>query len=661
CGGGSGSSEAVQVAVSSTNSCATFRDGTVRCWGSALAQRGGGVTPSYLPGKYRLELRLSEEELRTPNKVVNLKDVVETVVSSQHSCSRLKNGQVRCWGKVPRRRDVVPYPIAEPEVSDAAQIALMDESTCIRHTNGTVSCVGQVEFAGLSGVTDLQARGDLACAIVSPGTVQCWGNSSKGERGDGVSAQQISLPTPTVIKRKPGGQWFLGRTISCHLSSSGQAQCWNSTTSEMVFATSAQDVLQSFAMSDSGSCGVLSNHTLRCWNYAWQPTDKKGMLDSPQQIVVSGDHQCARLASGQVQCWGDSWRGTSEDALRQDGPWLVEGLGKAVDIGSNHDLTCAVVEDGSVRCWQASRQLKTMEGVTDAVQVSMGVKHTCVRQARGTVVCWGFGDRGQLGREGESETWASQPQKPEQVVGVTGAEQIVVGDDTTCVRLTNGAVQCWGDNRRGQLGQGYFSEEGTKSKSATPQFVSLPRPAVDLYGYARTFCAKLTDGNTACWGINVGLVEAKKIPPTQPTAVVGITDALQVAVAPSHACARTKAEKVYCWGSNEKGQMGDGTWGEGNIRAEPVEIALLRGASEIWVSLGATCGRRQDRRVICVGMSQQTPWELPGLVTQAAQIALSYGQSPLFSPPPYPGCAVMNNGSLACWDFGVTQPTQVRW
>ncbi len=120
--------------------------------------------------------------------------------------------------------------------------------------------------------------------------------------------------------------------------------------------------------------------------------------------------------------------------------------------------------------------------------------------------------------------------------------------------------------------------------------------------------------------------------------------------------------------------MGDGTWGKGNIRPTPVEIPALANATEVLVSYKATCGRMAGGRLACVGGDSGMLWELPGLQA-ASQIALSprteswlVGES---GQPDRPsGCAVMNNGALACWGESVPgsaflekmgPPAQVRW
>jgi alpha-tubulin suppressor-like RCC1 family protein len=629
--------------------------------------------PSDIPREWTRTIRWKDELSKRPSQVVNLTGVVETVASEGHTCARRKDGTVWCWGEnragklgapPTRRSDDRPYPVQAQGITEAVQIALGDDYSCARRSDGSVWCwgygVGEAAAApvpGVAGATDLKADGGLTCAIVSGGSVLCWGSGDRGQRGNGLSFQPIVLAKPTLVTRAPNGDWRVGSREACVLSA-GQATCWGSSGKRSLEAPQ-KVTLQTVVPGWSYTCGLSASGSLWCWSSYGDPKERKGASTGASQLVVGESHECIRLDSGGVQCWGSSWRDTEAQPKTDDvGPRTIDGLGKAVDIAAGKDRTCAALEDGTVHCWGKLRKLETVAGIADATQVSVGDRHACARHARGVVTCWGAGNRGQIGR---GLLVDDKPQAPGRVSGLDGVEEVAATSDATCARLTDGSVRCWGSNRLGELGQGYFSEGGAKSASSTPAVVPLPRPATRLQGSGDTFCAKLMDGSTACWGKNLGLSE----PDTKGTGpVVGITDAAQLAVTSKHACVRTKAGKVMCWGSNEEGQLGDGTWGSGNVRPEPVENPVLAGASEVWVAPGVSCGRTPDTRVVCVGGGRAMRWNVPG-VEQATQVAFLRDTGSWGSTQNTPGCAVMSNGALACWGSIAPdrsdRPVQVRW
>src|SRR6185503_16224337 len=81
--------------------------------------------------------------------------------------------------------------------------------------------------------------------------------------------------------------------------------------------------------------------------------------------------------------------------------------------------------------------------------VGLGFAHTCAATAEGEVWCWGDNARGQLGDGSKNDVKVT----PVRVAGLSGPAVAVTGGDLhSCAALASGVVQCWGDNRQGQLG-----------------------------------------------------------------------------------------------------------------------------------------------------------------------------------------------------------------
>jgi alpha-tubulin suppressor-like RCC1 family protein len=184
-------------------------------------------------------------------------------------------------------------------------------------------------------------------------------------------------------------------------------------------------------------------------------------------ISVGFSHTCAVTAAGGVECWGSNEYGRLGDGTmtRSAVPVDVSGLQSgvtAVSAGYNH--TCALTSAGGVECWgnNSHGQLGdgTMEESASPVPVSglqsgvtaisAGASDTCALTSAGGVECWGSNGFGQLG-DGTTEASAT----PVPVLGLqSGVAAVSAGAGLTCARTVAGAVECWGDNEYGQLGDG---------------------------------------------------------------------------------------------------------------------------------------------------------------------------------------------------------------
>jgi alpha-tubulin suppressor-like RCC1 family protein len=159
-----------------------------------------------------------------------------------------------------------------------------------------------------------------------------------------------------------------------------------------------------------------------------------------------------------------------------------------------------------------------------ATAISAGYLHACALLTDGSVRCWGYNHLGELGN---GTTGYSSP--PVVVSGITTATAIAAGLDHTCALLTGGSVRCWGYNWAGELGN------GTTTFSSTPVAVSGITTATAIsaagtvYGQDHT-CALLTGGSVTCWGYNGyrQLGDGTTTDGSTPVAVSGITTATAI-------------------------------------------------------------------------------------------------------------------------------------
>lgn len=175
--------------------------------------------------------------------------------------------------------------------------------------------------------------------------------------------------------------------------------------------------------------------------------------------------------------------------------------------------------------------------------------------------------------------------------------QLTAAWTSTCARTAAGQVYCWGNNDTGQTGAGIDD-----SVVNQPVRVLLPEGAVGVATGGPVACAVTSDGNVWCWGSNAegqlgdrGAGELSRVPLRVP----GVSGARAVVVGMHHACALIDDGSVLCWGSNERGQLGDGTFEQ---RDGPVAVTLSPAdAQELQASDGTTCARRSTGILHCWG------------------------------------------------------------
>jgi alpha-tubulin suppressor-like RCC1 family protein len=151
--------------------------------------------------------------------------------------------------------------------------------------------------------------------------------------------------------------------------------------------------------------------------------------------------------------------------------------------------------------------------VTAVEQMSLGLRHACFVTPTGEPYCWGENSAGQLGL-GDTDT----RDVPTLIPGLTGVAEIEAGARHTCARLTDGSLKCWGGNELGALGDGVMDHGRTCTVRAD---------VID--------CALM------------------------PVDVMGVDDASDLSVGFEHTCTARESGEVWCWGWNERRQLGDGT------------------------------------------------------------------------------------------------------
>lgn len=412
-----------------------------------------------------------------------------------HSCAITSEGSAKCWGwnyygQLGLGTDTGPE-ICE-FASEEYPIGCSTVPALVTGLSVGVSAIS-------SGYAD-------TCALMSAGTVKCWGYNAGGQLGNGDNTGpegcgQFPLPcstTPVNVSGLTGvSEIASGWNHTCAITSSGGIKCWGA--------------------SGNGQLGDGTAHDRSA------PVD----VDLPNgvtatSIAAGSENTCAITSTNELLCWGSNRFG--QLGLGTDeGPEECEPTENAcstipvavplpvgvtpIEIAMGEEFTCVLTGTGGVMCWGFNSDGRLGDGTEDdsstpvavalpngvtATAISAFATHVCVLTSTGDAECWGENGSGQLG-----DGTTNDSSVPVAVNGLRAeATAIAAGWDQTCALTSIGGVECWGSNRLGNLGTG------------DRQSSKLPRPAKGLSG-ARTLSVSVTGAGSGTVtstpsGINCG-------------------------------------------------------------------------------------------------------------------------------------------------------------
>ncbi len=570
--------------------CALMDSGRVNCWGdNAAGQLGDGTT-------------ITRSE---PRDAISLTSAVRAIAAgANHSCAVMDSGGVKCWG-----------------TNQWGQLG-----------DGTVDWrITPADVSGLtSGVRAIAAGANHTCAVMDSGGVKCWGENYAGQLGDGTNGYSL-FPVTVSGLTSPVIAIAAGDSHTCASTGDGTVRCWG-----------------------NNHYGQLGDGTTTESHVAVKSVAVSGTLVN---LAADANHTCGGTVSGRILCWGDNRYGETGAALKRAVPGPVPGLGSNVaSVSAGWYYTCAVTAAGGVKCWGMNGwgQLGngTPAGVPSPIQIAdYGYPPARWQRTPGDVVGLTSGVSAvvtawthtfALTTDGGVKWWGYSANVPEYeaatfsnvAVDVTGltSGQAAVADG--CALSVAGDVSCWSWNFVDYVG--WFE---TRVTAITGDF-----------SHTGHVCALMVGGIVRCWGSNSSgqLGDGTLASSTVPTQVVGLTGATMIAAGREHTCAGT-ASGVVCWGANASGQLGDGTV---TNRSTPVSVVGLTGPV---VALAAgdshTCAVTSSGEAKCWGANQYgqigdgsfttprtTPQTVTGLLSGVTKITAGGFHS----------CAVVGGG-VQCW------------
>jgi alpha-tubulin suppressor-like RCC1 family protein len=313
----------------------------------------------------------------------------EVSLGHGHSCARIGDGTVRCWGWN------------------------LDGETGNGATGSDRGPAAPAQVRDVEGAAQVCAGFSYSCARLRDGTAECWGNNSNNQIRFSLrascTAEPVRSPVDHVRALACGG-WHV-----CALRDNGSVWCWGEEAPryapwQVRLPGRAVEVVAGWHR----SCARTAAGAVFCWTVtAREPVAVQGFASPPVQLAVAERFACAALADGTAACWGDGYHG---------------------ELGN-----------GAPR---ERREAAAVAGLSDVREVSAHEGRACALTADGAIWCWGQRARhGRRGRDADDEIVG-----PTRLTAVGPAEHLYVGERHACAHTRVGDLCCWGDNTYGQLG-----------------------------------------------------------------------------------------------------------------------------------------------------------------------------------------------------------------
>lgn len=559
------------VASDTHRRCAVARDGRVACWG---AIQGRGLTREGSP---------------TPQLLVGAHDAVDVVLSADAICLAQRMGPGGCVGI----EEAARYRFASPP----AELVQRPSQFCARGRDGTIACadVGGDTFTRVDGITDatsLSCNAVTCCATTAAGGVLCWGDA---EEELGISAS----PAPRVpsVKLPPATQIaHLGSSGACVRTTAGAAHCWGAAA-----ALSRPSGVRAVTMSED-VCVVGDDGSLACATQ--QPATRTGIADVRDQCLIH--------ASGALSCrgWDDRGQlGTGLPTIAKE-PIRVP-VDDVVELRSGHIVSCALCRDRTLICWGWSprSELERATAVLDAgEEVSCwldGERMTCHEATQERTWKRTSAALGSVGAAARSFAWLDDTLCTLDKVGALVCSVGDVSGEPEWKRVASGGAVAQLASTADTFVVRRVNGRVTVMAPTLDEVVLVPSlgKATRIAAGGERACAIVAPGGEVwCWDVEVS--DEGRPGVGTPTKVEGVRGATALATSSTHGCALVAGE-VWCWGRNFYGQLGDGSASSFDEVRAPVRAKLPGKALQLGVGHVSACALVEGGQVWCWGSDEE--------------------------------------------------------
>ena len=547
------------LAAGSYHSLARMRDGSALAWGNnTYGELGDGT--------------LTSRGLAL--KVVGLADVTALAAGEQHSLAADSRGNVWAWGSNENGR------LGQGN-TDQANSKL------------------PLQVVQLQNIVTLQAGKAHSLALTQDGKVFSWGTNFSGQLG--VSGSSRSTPTPIefLLPETRITAIAAAGDHSFALDSSGRLWSWGeneyfqlghrayarSNEPRYLSSLETQGKVQSFTVGPVGGAAVLADGSLWVWGFYGrydEPTRVAGLPGPVAQVQLGESHLIITMVDGRVLTTGDNRFGQLGDGSTTSTNDLIfvtpkNMLGPISQLVAGYFHTLALDASGRVLAWgdntrgqlgigvAVNRSVPgAVEGLTNVTQISTGHRHVLALKADGTVKAWGDNDELAVGNGKDDRLFTS----PQDVGGLPAVKRVAAGGSSSAALDTTGKLWVWGSNLRGQLA---IAEDVYRTNRPAPA-VGLP-PLAEVSVGAEHMLGLDLQGRVWVWGSNGrGQLGDGYDQATAPRVLNSLSSIVAISAAGDHSMALDTQGRVWAWGDNGYKQVA--TSNEDQVKV-PIQVQGL--------------------------------------------------------------------------------------
>jgi alpha-tubulin suppressor-like RCC1 family protein len=406
-----------------------------------------------------------------------------------------------------------------------------------------------------------------------------------------------------------GGGWFMtAQTVTI----TGAAGATLRYTTTGIDPTDTDTVIASGATLTIDRALILK---VRAWQTGSSPSAVRRADFVITGALAAGEtYSMALKSDGTLWTWGDNFYGELGDNGTANRTTPVQILTNVTAIAAGLRHALALKTNGTLVAWGengngqlgfstpfSTRTPLAVPGLTNVIAIAAGSAHSLALKADGTVWAWGANPDGRLG-----DNTTTSHAAPAQVIGLSGVTAIAARGDVSLAITSNGAEQgvlwAWGANDAGQLG------DGTTTDRALPMRVPGLPAIAGVSPSSSWIVARTASGELWTWGSNdlAQLASGNTTPRLQPAPTAMLDRAVNaIASVRAHAVAWNARGRVWLWGDDTYGELGNGSQHAGNAPAPlvPQTPIGLNGASVAALGTSHSLVATTDGHVMAAGLN----------------------------------------------------------